>query len=51
MKSQLQIHLFTWDNLVIVIHKKYALITLSTFLNMRKKFQEGLIIRDGDSVL
>jgi hypothetical protein len=34
-KSQLQIHLFTGDNLVIVISKEYTLIILSTFLNMR----------------
>jgi hypothetical protein len=37
MKSQLQIYIFTKDNLIIVISKKYTLITLSTFLNFRKK--------------
>jgi hypothetical protein len=47
MKNQLQIHLFTKDNLIIVILKKYALIILSTFVNMCENFQKWLIIRDG----
>jgi hypothetical protein len=44
MKSHLQINLFAKNNLVIVIFKKYTLITLSTFLDMRENFQEELII-------
>jgi hypothetical protein len=47
MKKQLQIYLFTKDHLIIVILKKYTLIILSTFFNMRNFFQKGFIIRDG----
>jgi hypothetical protein len=47
MKKQLQIYLFTKDHLIIVILKKYTLIILSNFFNMRKNFQQGLIIRGG----
>jgi hypothetical protein len=42
MKNQLQIHLFIKDNLVIVIPKKYTLIILSIFLNIRENFQKKL---------